>query len=429
MRASTARTEIATHAGMVISRFGTRCSRPTSVIAAGALAILFWLSGSPAAIAQTAAANGGNSDDLRPLYANVMDIEEGKRLALASCASCHGAEGISTTAGVPNLAGQRSPYLYRELRAYVSGARKSDDMNTAVRFLSSDALVDVAAYYANLDPAQPTAASDAKAEQDPVQAGKVAAAGCAGCHGAIGISKTPGMPSLVGQDPKYLVAAMEAYQDGRRKNDIMKAMIAPVAETNLNNIALFYALQSPEPAQTAAAGSATAGQALAAGCAGCHGAQGVSGNPTTPSLAGQDATYLGAALHAYQDGSRGDATMKGLSAGLDDSAIKNLAAYYASLQPKPPNVSKPLTAAEWAERCDRCHGVNGNSTDVRFPALAAQRADYLQNVLDSYRSGTRRNEEMAAMVAVLSESDIKNLAAYYARQQARAVVYVPIPTR
>ena len=38
------------------------------------------------------------------------------RLADASCAGCHGANGISTTAAVPNLAGQRPAYLYRELR-------------------------------------------------------------------------------------------------------------------------------------------------------------------------------------------------------------------------------------------------------------------------------------------------------------------------
>jgi len=237
------------------------------------------------------------------------------------------------------------------------------------------------------------------------------------------------MPSLVGLDSKYLVTAMEAYKGGQRKNDTMKAMIASAADANLNNIALFYALQKPARAQTAAAGSPTAGQALAAGCAGCHGAQGVSGNPATPSLAGQDAQYLAAALHGYQDGSRSDATMKGLTAGLDDAAIKNLAAYYASLQPQPPNVRKPLTAAQWVERCDRCHGVNGNSTDPHLPALAAQREDYLQKVLDAYRSGARRSPEMAAMAEVLSENDVKNLAAYYARQKARAIVYVPIPTR
>jgi cytochrome c553 len=429
MKDSTSRTATGTRTEIVISRFGARSSCAGSVIAAGALAILFWLGGSQAALAQKAATQAGSSDELRPLNANAMDVEEGKHLAQTTCSNCHGAEGISTTAGVPNLAGQRSVYLYRELRAYVSGGRNVGAMNDAVKFLSTDALIDVAAYYASLDPAQPAAASDAKGVADPAQAGKAAAAGCASCHGETGISKTPGTPSLVGLDPKYLVAAMAAYKGGQRKNDIMKAMIAPVAEANLNNIALFYALQKPAPAQTAAAGSPTAGQALAAACAGCHGAQGVSGNPATPSLAGQDAQYLAAALHGYQDGSRSDATMKGLAAGLDDATIKNLAAYYASLQPRPPAVPKSLTAAQWAERCNRCHGVNGNSADPRVPALAAQRADYLEKVLGAYRSGARRSPEMAAMAEVLSENDIKNLAAYYARQKARAVVYVPIPTR
>ena len=51
------------------------------------------------------------------------DIAEGHQLAEASCAGCHGAAGISTTAGVPNLAGQRPAYLYLELKAYQSGGR------------------------------------------------------------------------------------------------------------------------------------------------------------------------------------------------------------------------------------------------------------------------------------------------------------------
>jgi cytochrome c553 len=403
--------------------------RRTSVVGAGVLAILFWVGGSPVAGAQPQAPWAGSGEELRPLYANAMDVAEGKHLAQTACATCHGVDGISTTADVPNLAGQRSAYLYRELHAYLSGARGNDTMNTAVKFLSADALINVAAYYASLDPAEPAMVSGAKDDVDPVQAGKAASAGCAGCHGELGISKTPGMPNLVGLDPKYLLTAMDAYKNGQRTNDVMKAMIAPVAEANQTNIALFFALQKPARAQTAAVGDATAGQALAAACTACHGAQGVSGNPTTPSLAGQDSQYLAAALHGYKDGARGDATMKGMAAALDDTAIKNLAAYYASLQPLPPNVRKPLTTPQWAERCDRCHGVNGNSTDPRLPALAAQRVDYLQHVLDAYRTGTRRSPEMAAMSDALSDNDVKNLAAYYARQKARAVVYVPVPAR
>ena len=33
------------------------------------------------------------------------------------------------------------------------------------------------------------------------------------------------------------------------------------------------------------------------------------------------------------------------------------------------------------------------------------------------------------MADALSEDDIKNLAAYYARQKPRAIIYVPMPTR
>jgi cytochrome c553 len=119
--------------------------------------------------------------------------------------------------------------------------------------------------------------------------------------------------------------------------------------------------------------------------------------------------------------------MKGLVASLDDTAIKNLAAYYAKQQPEAPKVRKPLTTQEWAERCERCHGPNGNSTNPRFPALAGQRADYLNKVLNAYRTGARKSSEMAAMSAGLTENDIDNLAAYFAAQRARSVLYIMMP--
>jgi cytochrome c553 len=197
----------------------------------------------------------------------------------------------------------------------------------------------------------------------------------------------------------------------------------------MSNIALYYALQKPARAQTPAAGDASAGKAAAAACAGCHGDKGVSGNPAIPSLAGQDAQYLAVALRAYKDAMRGDETMKGLAASLDEPTAKNVAAFYASQQPQPTNVRKPLTTAEWVQRCDRCHGVDGNSTDPRLPALAAQRVDYLEKVLHAYRTGERKSPQMAAMSEGLTEADVDNLAAYYSRQKARAVVYVVLPAK
>lgn len=382
------------------------------------------------AAAQPASITPASGDDFRAVYANATDVAEGRRVAQSSCVSCHGASGISTTKGVPHMAGQRAAYLHLELRAYKAGARGSDTMTGAVKFLSDDALFKVAAYFASLDPAQPSAkdgARPAPARPDPMQAGKAASAGCAGCHGETGVSKTPGMPSLVGLYPKYLVAAMKAYKGGQRKNDVMKSMLSAASDVDLDNIALFYALQKPTRAQTPSPGDQAGGKAAAAACAGCHGDQGVGANPATPSLAGQDAQYLVAALVGYKDGSRKDDTMKGPASALDEPAMKNLAAFYARQQPKSPDVRKPLTTAEWVDRCDRCHGVNGNSTDPRMPALAGQREDYLATVLHAYRTGTRKSQAMAAMSGALSETDVESLAAYYARQKARAILYVTLP--
>jgi cytochrome c553 len=387
---------------------------------------------SAGAVAQNTITLNGNVDDLRPLYADEGDIAEGKRLVDSSCAGCHGALGVSESPGVPNLAGQRPAYLYRELRAYQSGARGDSAMNNAVKFLNDDALIKVAAYFASLEPPQPRPASGTTAfvaKPDAAQAGKTAAAACAGCHGETGVSKTAGMPNLAGLDPKYLVGAMNDYKSGLRKNDLMKSMLAAVADANVNNIALYYALQQPEPAKTPAPGDSAAGKAAAAPCAGCHGEQGISAIPTTPSLAGQDAQYFVAALTAYKDGTRNNETMKGLATALDNSVMKNLAAYYASQQPRAPNVRKPLTTQEWVQRCDRCHGRDGNSANPRLPALAGQRLDYLTKVLHAYRTGARKSPEMAAMSEALTENDVDNLAAYYSVQNARAAVYVVVPAK
>ena len=368
--------------------------------------------------------------DLRAAYATAQDVAEGKRVAQASCAQCHGMDGFSTGEGVPHIAGQRPAYLHLELRVYKAGGRGDNPMSRAVKFLSDDALLKVSAYYASLEPAQPVkerAGKAAAAKPDPVSAGKAAAAGCGGCHGETGISAMGGMPSLVGLDPKYFVASMNAYKKGQRKNEVMQQLASGLSETDLNNIALFYALQKPGKAQTPAPGKAAAGKAAAAACSGCHGESGVSTNPAMPSIAGQDAQYFVAAMHAYKDGSRADASMAGPVAGLDENAIRDLAAFYAAQEPQAPKVRKPLSIAQWVERCDRCHGVNGNSTDPRSPALAAQRIDYHEKVLRAYQKGERKSPEMAAMSPLLTDADIEGLAAYYARQRARSVVYVILP--
>ncbi|MEO8654909.1 MAG: c-type cytochrome [Ramlibacter sp.] len=379
--------------------------------------------------AAAAPAPAGAGDDLRAAFATPQDIAEGKRVALASCASCHAITGIALARGTPHIAGQRPAYLYAELRVYQAGRRGNTPMNNAVKFLSDDALVKVAAYYANLDPAPPAAASARKANKaDPLSAGRDAAAGCSGCHGDDGISETPGMPSLVGLDAKYLGDATRAYKSGLRKHGMMKTLVSALSEAEIDSISLFYAMQKPGKAKTPASGNKAAGKTAATACASCHGQGGVS-TGTAPSLAGQDAQYFAGAMKAYKTGARADAAMKAPAASLDDTAIKDLAAYYADQMPQPPRVKKPMTTDEVADRCNRCHGVDGNSTDPRTPAIAAQRADYLDPVMRAYRKGERKSTAMSAMLDGMSDDEIMDLAAHYASKKARSVVYVPVPTK
>ena len=384
-----------------------------------------------AVVAQTINLGAANSADFKVLYATAQDVAQGKQVAETMCASCHGMNGVAKQKGVPHIAGQRAVYLHLEMKIYQAGGRGSNTMANTVKYMNDDAIMKVSAYYASLEPAEPSGGGSAKtapAKPNAVSAGKAAAAGCGGCHGEAGISTTPGMPSLIGMDPKYFVAAINAYKGGQRKHDMMKTLVSGLSETDLNNIALYYALEKPGKAKTPAPGNATAGKTAAAGCVGCHGEGGVSGNPATPGLAGQEAQYFIDAMRAYKDGSRSDATMKGPAGSIDETTAKNLAAYYAGQTPQAPKVGKPLTVAEWAERCDRCHGVNGNSTDPRSPALAAQRVEYLERVLRAYKKGERKSKEMAVMSEGLDDALVDGLAAHYARQKARGLAYLVLPT-
>jgi cytochrome c553 len=373
-------------------------------------------------------------DDLRPLYANSDDIRDGKALADSTCAKCHGADGVSPTNSVPNLAGQRPSYVYRELRGYQRDARTGggDAHMKLTKFLSDAALANLAAYYASLDPASPSEAPAPK-YVDPVAAGKAAAEPCAKCHGENGVSSKAGVPSLIGLHPKYLAETMQSFKSGDRtideKNQDMKKALDALSDQDLQHIALYYALQNQNltRAQTPNGGGAPPAKEVLAPCVKCHGEDGIGDSPITPSLAGQDLAYMVNALRAYKDGTRDDDTMTPRAKKLDDAAMTTLSAYYAGLDPKPVNIPRPLSPAEWAEKCDRCHGLNGNSTRPDVPALAAQRLDYLDAALSAYQSGARKSSEMAAMSSILTPDDIKGLAAHYAHQKGRPVVFIMVP--
>lgn len=72
--------------------------------------------------------------------------------------------------------------------------------------------------------------------------------------------------------------------------------------------------------------------------------------------------------------------------------------------------------------CSACHGVDGNSAVPQWPSLAGQHAAYLERQITLIQSGARQVPEMMAIVAGLSEADIRNLAAYFASQTRKVGV-------
>jgi cytochrome c553 len=252
-------------------------------------------------------------------------------------------------------------------------------------------------------------------KKDPLATGKEAAAGCAGCHGPDGNSAMPATPSLAGLSPEYLFSAIAAYkQNGTRTDPVMGGFVAALDKAKIEMIALYYATQQPKSRGPAATGDPVAGEPLSGSCGGCHGAKGVSTDGKTPSLAGQESAYLVKAIKAYRDGTRKHETMKGLVASLADDNIQHLAAFYATQEPKGVKVTLPLTAEQWAERCDRCHGPENHNPSIVVPSLNAQREEYLVHALKAYRDGTRKQSTMHVMGAPLSDSEIQAIAALYA---------------
>jgi cytochrome c553 len=66
--------------------------------------------------------------------------------------------------------------------------------------------------------------------------------------------------------------------------------------------------------------------------------------------------------------------------------------------------------------CAACHGVDGTSMNPLWPNLKGQEEQYLVKQIKAFRDGDRKDPSMAPMVAMLSDEDIANLAAYFASQ-------------
>jgi len=375
-----------------------------------------------------------NADENTPLQHNKLfispsEIKAGKAIAESSCVQCHGEKGVSTTENVPHLAGQHLDYLFAQLKAYRDGLRVEPKMRKAVSTLSDKAMSQVTGFYSSLDPPLIVAAETSDSPTvDPIAAGKKLASACGSCHGPTGNGAFPGIPLLSGKHKDYLVSVIKAYKNGSRKDPMMQLAVSMLSDEDIENISLFYAIQKPLPSTAKTNGDVTKGATIAAAsCNGCHGEAGNSTSADTPSLAGQDPQYFSKATLAYKTGERNHPIMQSMVSTLSTEDIANLSAYYVTQLPKAPDVRIPLTTEQWAEKCDRCHGINGNSIDPLVPSIAGQRRDYLIKALNDYKAHVRVNKMMFAMSEPLTEKEIENIAKHYSSKQGKSVIFIRLP--
>ena len=80
-----------------------------------------------------------------------------------------------------------------------------------------------------------------------------------------------------------------------------------------------------------------------------------------------------------------------------------------------------------AQACIVCHGPGGNSTDPAKPSLAGQPAQSISLQLYLFREGDRKDPQMSPMASSLSNADMNELAAYFARQKPAAPSHKTAP--
>lgn len=159
-------------------------------------------------------------------------------------------------------------------------------------------------------------------------------------------------------------------------------------------------------------GDPAAGKMLAGQCRTCHGLNGFARIPIAPHIGGENPAYLVHQLAAFRDGTRAHEMMTVVASGLNDQAIADLAAWYASQSitvTLPPGKTEDMAP----EGCVGCHGADGVALLEDAPNLAGENVIYLETQLKAFRTGKRVHEIMSPIAADLTDEDMRATAQWY----------------
>ena len=179
--------------------------------------------------------------------ANAADVEAGKAKS-AVCAACHGADGNSTNAAWPSLAGQHASYTYKQLKDFKAGRRNNASMTGMVALLNDDDMKNLAAFYESQQPKGVAFDGEMIEKGESIYRGGITethVAACMGCHAPSGTGNGPaGWPSLKGQHPEYVVTQLQNFKQGLRANDtgkMMRNIVVRMSDSEMQAVAAYIA--------------------------------------------------------------------------------------------------------------------------------------------------------------------------------------------
>ncbi len=139
------------------------------------------------------------------------------------CQECHGADGDSSDAKIPNHAGQYAAYLIKQLNDFQSGARKHEIMTIMAEDLSAAEKADIGAYFAGRTIMRGDGEGVNQSGRNLFVNGDQGRdiPSCAGCHGESGKGRMAGnvvYPVIGGQRKIYLRSQLVGWKLGDRSN-------------------------------------------------------------------------------------------------------------------------------------------------------------------------------------------------------------------
>jgi cytochrome c553 len=175
-----------------------------------------------------------------------------ERVAIGTCATCHGPQGHSFSPKFPVLAGQHATYLVAQLQAFKAQTRGDPDaigyMWGMAAPLSDGLMAALADYYSRQSPVAGPAGSGAlTARGKSIYQNGDSAAGippCGACHGPAAAG-TDDYPRLAGQHVQYLMKQLRSFQNNMRNVAIMHGVAQGLKRDDMEAVGTY--LQSLGP--------------------------------------------------------------------------------------------------------------------------------------------------------------------------------------